>query len=179
MDLDSGGRGLGRERGPGWEIMAVEPAEFRRILGHWTTGVSIVATMRADGVPCGLTANAVASASLTPPLVLACIESVADTHDFIRESGCFSVNVLNAGQERLARRFATWEASGKFAGVAYRTEATGAPVLEDALAWVDCRLTAEHVAGDHTIYVGEVVAGDAVEGTPLVYYRGGYGRFLP
>lgn len=159
--------------------MGLEPAEFRRILGHWTTGVAIVATMREDGVPCGLTANAVASVSLEPPLVLACIERAADTHDWIGVRGYFSVNMLNESQERLARRFATLEAEHKFAGVAYRTEVTGAPVLEDALAWVDCRLTQHHPAGDHTIYVGEVVAGDAVQGTPLLYYRGGYGRFAP
>jgi len=157
----------------------MEAEEFKRILGHWASGVSIVASKSADGKPCGLTANAVASVSLQPPLVLVCIERNADTHDCVRESGYFSVNVLDSGQERLARRFSAWELGAKFEGIAFHTQTTGAPVLDDALAWVDCRVTAQHDGGDHTIFVGEVLAGDAREGTPLIYYRGGYGRFVP
>jgi flavin reductase (DIM6/NTAB) family NADH-FMN oxidoreductase RutF len=91
----------------------------------------------------------------------------------------FSVNVLDSSQERMARRFSTWEVDAKFEGLAFRTEVTGAPILTEALAWVDCRLWAEYPGGDHTIFVGEVVAGDAREGIPIIYYRGGYGRFSP
>lgn len=159
--------------------MPVDPPEFRRILGHWVTGVAVIATNDPAGRPCGLTANAVASLSLDPPLVLVCVDRTADSHDCIRDAGVFSINVLGAGQERMARRFAAWDVSRKFEGVAYRREATGAPVLEDALAWVDCRLQATHPGGDHSIFVGEVVAGDAGPGGPLVYYRGGYGGFTP
>lgn len=128
---------------------------------------------------CGLTANAVASVSLEPALVLACIEHDADSHDCIREAGVFSINVLDSSQERLARRFSTWEVDTKFEGLAFRTEVTGAPILTDALAWVDCRVWAAYPGGDHTIFVGEVVAGDAGVGIPIIYYRGGYGRFSP
>jgi flavin reductase (DIM6/NTAB) family NADH-FMN oxidoreductase RutF len=159
--------------------MPVDPSEFRRILGHWTTGVAIVATVSGNGQPRGLTANAVASVSLEPPMVLVCVERIADTHDAIRSAGFFSVNVLPQAAERIARRFAGDIVAGKFDGVAYHAEVTGAPVLDEALAWVDCRLREAHDGGDHTIFVGDVVAGDAREGEPLVYYRGGYNRLLP
>lgn len=160
--------------------MTMEPSEFRRVLGHWVTGVGVVATrLPESGGPCGLTANAIASVSLEPPLVLACVERGSDSHDPIAEMGYFSISVLDGEQERISRRFALWDLEEKFSGLAWRTEATGAPVLDGALAWVDCRVRASHPAGDHTIYVGEVVAGDADEGAPLAYYRGGYGRFVP
>lgn len=156
----------------------MDPSEFRRILGHWTTGVAIVAT-RVAGRPWGLTANAFASVSLDPPLVLVCVDLGADTHDGLSESGVFSVSVLAEDQERLARRFAASEIADKFEGVAWREEVTGAPVLEEAVAWLDCRVWARYPAGDHTIFVGEVLAGDAAERPPLLYYRGGYGRLSP
>lgn len=157
----------------------MESSEFRRILGHWVSGVAIVATRGRNGKLCGLTANAIASVSLEPPLVLVCVEHNADSHQCIREAGVFSINMLCSNQERIARRFATWEVDTKFEGLAFHTEVTGSPILDDALAWVDCRVHDEHAAGDHTIFVGEVVAGDAKEDAPLLYYRGGYGRLIP
>ena len=152
-----------------------DTAEFRRILGHWISGVAVVATKTAEGKLCGLTANAIASVSLIPPLILVCVEHNADSHDCIRTAGVFSVNILADDQERIARRFAAWEVDTKFEGLAHHVESTGAPILDDALAWVDCRVYAEYPAGDHTIFVGEVMAGNAREGAPLRYYRGGYG----
>lgn len=149
-------------------------------MGHFASGVAVVTTVRPDGEPCGLTANAVCSVSLDPVLLLVCVEKGADSHDCIVGSGRFAVNVLaDAGGESLSRRFATWEVEDKFRGVAWREERTGAPVLEDALAWLDCRVSQAIPAGDHTVFLGEVEAADAREGTPLVYYRGGYGRFVP
>lgn len=159
--------------------MAFDRSEFRRVLGHWTTGVAVVTTTTRDGRPCGLTANALTSVSLEPPLVLVCVQHDSDTYACIEETRTFAINVLRADQERMARRFATFEIDRKFEGIAYRSEVTGAPVLEDALAWVDCRIYDSHIAGDHTIYIGEVLDGGADEGLPLVYYRSGYGRFLP
>lgn len=158
--------------------MTLDSAEFRRILGHWVTGVSVV-TAQADEAPCGLTANAFCSVSLDPPLVLVCVDKTADSHDCIARAGAFCVNVLASDQERLARHFAETESTHKFNGIAFHTERTGAPVLDDALAWVDCQLRHSYEGGDHTIYVGEVVAGNAHEGAPILYYRGGYGRFTP
>lgn len=159
--------------------MSIEAAEFRRILGHFATGVTVVAAAEADGPPRGMTANAVASVSLEPPLVLVCVERAADTHDVILEAGAFAISILGERAEALSRRFATYPTDTKFQGVAYREEVTGAPILEDALGWIDCRLHAHYEAGDHTIFVGEVVAGDTEEGAPLLYFRGGYGRLTP
>lgn len=155
---------------------SLEAAEFRRVLGHFATGVTVVTSTGPDGAVSGLTASAVASVSLDPPLVLVCIDRAANTHDPIEASGVFAINVLDEGGEALARRFATYPGPEKFEGIAYRAEVTGAPVLDDALAWVDCEITDVYEGGDHTIYVGMVVAGDARDGAPLLYFRGGFGR---
>ena len=159
--------------------MTLDSAEFRRILGHWASGVSVVTTRTPSGRPCGLTANAISSLSLDPPLVLACVERSADTHDCIVTTRKFAISILPESGERLARLFATANAEQKFDGIAFREEVTGAPVLEEAIAWVDCELHAQYDGGDHSIFIGRVVAGNAHEGTPLMYYRSGYGRFTP
>ena len=159
--------------------MPIDESEFRRILGHWATGVAVATATAPDGRPCGLTANAFCSVSLEPPLILVCVEHDADSHDCIRAAGTFAINILNDQNERLARHFAGDNHDEKFAGVAWRVGAAGAPILDDALAWVECRLHAEHPGGDHTIFVGAVTGGDAGDGAPLVYYRGGYGGMKP
>jgi flavin reductase (DIM6/NTAB) family NADH-FMN oxidoreductase RutF len=166
--------------GAGAAGQMIDSSEFRRVMGHFPTGVTVVTSLHEDGSPCGLTVNAFCSLSLEPALVLVCVERAADSCDCIDRSGVFVVNILEEGRgEALSRRFSTWGVGDKFRGVAYRTERTGCPVLEIALAWVDCRVTERVPAGDHTIFVGEVLEADAHEGSPLVYYRGGYGRFLP
>jgi 4-nitrophenol 2-monooxygenase / 4-nitrocatechol 4-monooxygenase, reductase component len=155
----------------------IDTSEFRRVMGHFATGVTVVTTLRDDGTPCGLTASAVCSVSLTPTQLLVCVEKESDTHACIRERGFFAVNVLADGKgETLARRFATDPVEEKFRGVAFRVEHSGAPVLDEALAWLDCRVTEACTGGDHTIFMGEVLGADAGEGVPLLYYRGGYGR---
>jgi flavin reductase (DIM6/NTAB) family NADH-FMN oxidoreductase RutF len=159
--------------------MPVEAAEFRRILGHWTSGVAVVTAMTADGEPRGLTANAVASVSLDPPLVLACVERTADTHVAIVTAQAFAINILAQDDERSARRFAGDDIADKFTGLAWHASITGAPILDGALAWIDCRLHTTYDGGDHSIFIGQVVAGDAHEGEPLAYYRGGYARLTP
>jgi flavin reductase (DIM6/NTAB) family NADH-FMN oxidoreductase RutF len=158
----------------------IDTSEFRRVLGHFPTGVSIVTTLRENGQPCGLTVNAFASVSLEPTLVMVCVEKESDSHGCIQATGAYAVNVLEESKgESLSRRFATWGVSDKFKGVAYHEASTGSPVLEAALAWVDCRVVDSISVGDHTIFIGEVLEADAREGRPLVYYRGGYGRFEP
>jgi len=158
----------------------IDPSEFRRVMGHFPTGVTIVTSLHEDGTPCGLTVNAFSSLSLEPPLVLICVENEADSCACIERSGLFAVNILEEGRgEALSRRFSTWGMDDKFRGVAYRTQTTGSPILEAALAWADCRVTERVAGGDHAIFIGEVLEADAHEGSPLVYYRGGYGRFLP
>lgn len=157
-------------------MMAIEPAEFRHVLSHWATGVTITTTVTANGEPRGLTASAVASVSLEPPLVLVCVEHSADTYAALRESRIFAINFLSSEMQSVSRRFAEGDAAEKFRGVRFRSGATGAPILDGALAYVECRVHALHEGGDHTIFVGEVVAAGAGEGEPLLYYRGRYGR---
>lgn len=170
--MDTAGAGMGAA-GPG-----MDAAEFRRIMGHFATGVVVVTTRDpVTGTPCGLTVSAFSSVSLEPLLVLVCIEKHADSHECIRRSGYFAVNILPFHGESLSRRFAGAEPLEKFKGVAFREERTGAPILEDAMGWLDCRVHAVHPAGDHTIFVGEVLAGDARADAPLIFFRGEYGRF--
>jgi flavin reductase (DIM6/NTAB) family NADH-FMN oxidoreductase RutF len=160
--------------------MAIDSAEFRRVLGHFVTGVSVVTAVDPRTTePHGLTVNALASVSLEPPLVLVCVDRVSETHEVIAAAECFAVNVLAEDQEVLSRRFAMPDRPERFRAVAWRERATGAPVLDVALAWMDCGLWAVYPGGDHTIYVGEVLEADAHEGEPLLFYRGGYGRYVP
>jgi 3-hydroxy-9,10-secoandrosta-1,3,5(10)-triene-9,17-dione monooxygenase reductase component len=147
---------------------------YRATIGHFATGVTIVTCAGARG-PAGMTTNAVTSLSLDPLLLLVCFDNESRTLPAVRESGRFAVNVLRAGQEDLARVFASKRvARAKFEAVTH-TVAHGVPVLDDALAWLACDLRELHAAGDHTIGVGAVTHMDADgKGDPLVYYRGGY-----
>lgn len=152
--------------------------EFRRVIGHFATGVAVVTSCRDDGRPVGLTVSAVCSVSLDPMLILVSVGRGSASHEWIERAGFYAVSVLDESRGNgLARRFAGGGQEEKFRGVAWRTMQTGAPVLDDALAWLECRVTAALPGGDHTIFVGQVLGADAREGTPLLYYRGGYGRF--
>jgi flavin reductase (DIM6/NTAB) family NADH-FMN oxidoreductase RutF len=154
----------------------MQSTEFRRILGHLASAVTVVTGRAADGSPAGLTASAVTSVSLDPPLILACVDLGSDTHDCIDRAGCFAVSILGEAEEALARRFSGSDSTTKFAGVGHRRERTGAPVLDEALAWLDCRVWARYDGGDHSIFVGEVVAGDTKAGQPLLHFLGAYAR---
>jgi flavin reductase (DIM6/NTAB) family NADH-FMN oxidoreductase RutF len=151
------------------------PAEFRRVLGHFATGVTIVTTSDSDGRPTGLTASAFSSVSLDPPLVLVCVDHKSQSHGPLVDRGRFAVNILSTAQEALSRKFATTRLD-KFDGVPYRLSALGLPVLAGALAHLECVTVSTHVEGDHTILVGRVEDGSAREGDPLLYFCGQYGR---
>jgi flavin reductase (DIM6/NTAB) family NADH-FMN oxidoreductase RutF len=151
----------------------LDPARFRSVMGHFATGVTVVTAATADG-PVGMTANAVCSLSLDPLLLLVAFDNEARTLPVVRATGRFGVNVLGAGQEDLARLFASkLPESEKFAGVPH-TVYDGIPVIEDALAWVGCRLERLIPGGDHTIGIGAVEAAEAGRGDPLLWYRGRY-----
>ena len=153
------------------EMRDVDPDRFRSVMGHFATGVTVVTASAPDG-PVGLTANAVASLSLDPLLLLVAFDNEARTLPVIRDTGRFGVNVLHAGQEELARLFASKRAEHeKFAGVSH-TVHDGIPVIEDALAWVGCRLERLIPGGDHTIGIGAVEAAEAGDGRPLLWFRG-------
>jgi 3-hydroxy-9,10-secoandrosta-1,3,5(10)-triene-9,17-dione monooxygenase reductase component len=155
---------------------APDAAEFRAVLGHFATGVTII-TAIDGGEPVGLAANSFTAVSLDPPLVLFCAATSSSTWPRLQAAGKWCVNILAEDAETLCRTFAS-KGADRFEGVGYRAAATGAPVLDDALAYVDCETFAEHDAGDHVIVVGRVLElGHRVEGKPLLFYRGGYGRY--
>jgi 3-hydroxy-9,10-secoandrosta-1,3,5(10)-triene-9,17-dione monooxygenase reductase component len=153
----------------------IDPDEFRRVLGHFATGVTIVTTCDGDAAPAGLTVSAFASLSLDPPLVLVCVDHKAQSYTALRESGRFAVNVLAVGQEAASRRFASTRLD-KFDGLPYHVSDFGVPLLDEALAHIECVKVSTHVEGDHTIFVGRVERAKASPGEPLLYYRGRYDR---
>ena len=122
-----------------------------------------------------MTVSAFCSVSLEPPLVLICIEKSASAYPALTSSAGFVVNILSAGQEQIARRFAIVDID-RFEGVGYSRTQTGVAVLDDVLGVIECNVQARHDAGDHTIIVGEVEAARAGTGSPLLYYRGGYAQ---
>ena len=153
-----------------------DPGRFRQVLAHLPTGVSVITAHGADG-PAGLAANSVTSVSLDPPLVLFCPARTSTTWPTIRNAGAFCINVMAGHHEAVTRRFAA-KAVDRFAGLDYEDRPSG-PALNDALAWIECRLEHEHEAGDHTIAVARVLAIEAAPALadPLVFFRGGYGSF--
>ena len=149
---------------------------FRRVMGQFATGVTVVTTRLGDQVH-GLTANAVCSVSLEPLLVLVCVDHSADTHPLLEKSGVFAVNILSEKQEDLSRLFAgpTEEKAGHLEAMGYRTAVTGAPIIEGCLAYLDCRVVAAYPGGDHTIFVGQVEEAEITDdGPPLLFFRGRY-----
>lgn len=153
--------------------MALTPAEFRTALRSFATGVTVVTTRDREGLPSGLTASAFTSVSLDPPLVLICVDHGATAHPDFRERGWFAVNILRREQEALSRRFAV-SGGDKFRGVACHEGRTGLPLLDGALATLECRIVEAHEAGDHTIFIAQVEAASVTEGRPLVYFHGNY-----
>jgi 3-hydroxy-9,10-secoandrosta-1,3,5(10)-triene-9,17-dione monooxygenase reductase component len=145
-------------------------------MGHFATGVTIVTATDAEG-PVGMACNSFTSVSLDPPLVLFCAAKSSSTWPRIQSAHHFAVNVLSEDDEQVCRIFATKDVD-RFANVTHQRGVTGAPILADALAYIDCETEVEHDAGDHVIVVGRVVElGYATEGKPLLFYRGGYGRY--
>jgi flavin reductase (DIM6/NTAB) family NADH-FMN oxidoreductase RutF len=156
--------------------LARDQKHFRSVMGNFPTGVTIVTSRSPDASPCGLTANSVASVSLHPMLVLVCVDRAASSHGCITEGGAFAISVLSSADEEIARRFSQGRAKDRFKGIDLVEAVTGSPILARALAWMDCRVTEVYEAGDHSILVGEVVACDARDGEPLVFFRGRYHR---
>ena len=153
----------------------ISPDDFRHVLAHFASGVTIVTTCDGEGRPTGLTASAFCSVSLDPPLVLICVDHKSQSFPHLKERGCFGINVLHQEHETLSRRFASSRLD-KFDGVAFTLGPLGVPRLDDALAYLECRTVSAHVEGDHTIFVGRVESVATGEGEPLLYFRGRYHR---
>jgi 3-hydroxy-9,10-secoandrosta-1,3,5(10)-triene-9,17-dione monooxygenase reductase component len=155
--------------------------EFKRAMAQFASGVTIVTTWDAERQPTGLTASAFTSVSLDPPLVLVCVAHSAQSYPALRAAPRFAVNVLAAGQEPLSNRFATsTNGAEKFAGVAFHPGQLGLPLIDDAVAQIECATVHAYPGGDHTIFVGRVEACTCrPEAEPLLYFRGRYGRVQP
>lgn len=160
--------------------MPITPEQFKETMRHFAAGVTIV-TIKAGDETHGLTVSAFTSVSPEPPLVAIFIDSNHHAHEMLeREGATFAVNVLGDDQEVLSNRFAYFKDGDRFAEGDWRTATTGAPVLRNAVTWMDCTIHSKHRAGTHTVYIGEVQEArvPAEEHPPLVYWNRGYRKFV-
>jgi flavin reductase (DIM6/NTAB) family NADH-FMN oxidoreductase RutF len=156
----------------------IDSARFRSVLSRFATGVVAITGIDADaGRPTGLAANSFTSVSLNPPLVAFCVAHTSTTWPRLRSAPRLCVNILGEGQLEVCRKLAA-KGGDKFAGIGWSTSPSGGPVIDGALAWIECSVEDEHVAGDHMIVVARVHHLDKLhDGEPLLFYNGGYGRF--
>lgn len=159
--------------------MALDPSDFKAVMGQWPSGVTVVTTRDAEG-PAGMTASSFSSVSLEPPLISICVARHLYMHQRLEQAGHFAVNILAKEGVDDGLRFAGMlpGVEDRFAGIDTLTAETGSPLLKGTLGWVDCRTWARYDGGDHTIFVGEVLAA-GVEPTaaPLLYHSRSWGQF--
>jgi flavin reductase (DIM6/NTAB) family NADH-FMN oxidoreductase RutF len=162
--------------------MPFDPNLFRQVLGRFATGVTVI-TVCKDNVKRGMTANAFTSVSLNPPLILVSIDKKADTHSMLIESGTFCVNIL--AEHR--RDWSDWWAGkapkdqDQFANIPHSAKATGSPVLDECLGYIDCKVWARYDGGDHTLFVGEVQEASVSSDPnlkPLLFFASKYRRII-
>ncbi len=154
--------------------MAIDPLDFRKALGNFATGITVISTVDHDGKPVGITANSFNSVSLDPPLILFSLAKTAFSLAAFANHRHFAVNILKEGQEELSNRFAR-PSEDKWAGVWHTTWESGCPILMESLASFECRVRNIYDGGDHIIFVGEVLRlFSESEGRPLVFHRGKY-----
>jgi flavin reductase (DIM6/NTAB) family NADH-FMN oxidoreductase RutF len=156
-------------------VKAVSSDLFRRACGRFATGVAIASVLDAEGTPHGLTVNSFSSVSLEPPLILVCVGHAVTSIDYFRQSRHFGINVLADDQRDLSERFAR-KGEDRFDGLQWRLGQSGVPLLEGALAVMECCLQRRVTAGDHDIFIAEMTHAEVSEGAPLIYYAGGYQR---
>jgi flavin reductase (DIM6/NTAB) family NADH-FMN oxidoreductase RutF len=155
----------------------IDPRDFRNALGTYATGVTIITAAAPNGKPYGLTCNSFASVSLNPPLVLWSLGIFSQGMSIFQNASHFAVNVLGASQQALASKFAK-SSEDKFAGVEWKPGLGNAPLLADSVASFQCRAANRYYGGDHVIFLGAVEAYSHNRKEPLLFARGGYGRFL-
>ncbi len=156
-----------------------DPRFFRSVLGQYPTGVSVITATQEDGTRAGFVVGTFTSVSLDPPLVAFLPTKTSTSWPKIQAAGKFCVNILSAEQEHLCRQFSS-KAEDKFEGVPTRMSPLGSPILEGAVAWIDCTLDGVYEAGDHYIVMGAVSNLDIESAElPLLFFQGGYGRFAP
>jgi flavin reductase (DIM6/NTAB) family NADH-FMN oxidoreductase RutF/DNA-binding IclR family transcriptional regulator len=156
---------------------SIEAARFRKVLGHFPTGVAVITGIDTDGGPAGMAIGSFTSVSLDPPLVAFMPDKGSSSWPRFRDSGHFCVNILGSDQESVCRTFAV-SGGDKFAELSWHPAGSGSPILDGVLAWIDCDIEVVHEAGDHYIVIGAVRDLDVSSTTmPLVFFQGGYGRF--
>ncbi|MGH9692811.1 MAG: flavin reductase family protein [Bryobacteraceae bacterium] len=155
----------------------IDPRDFRNALGTYATGVTVITAMAADGKPYGLTCNSFTSVSLNPPLVLWSLVIFSQAMSIFQSASHFTVNVLGASQQALANKFAK-SSEDKFVGVEWTPGLGNAPVLANSVANFQCRAADRYYGGDHVIFLGAVEAYAYSREEPLLFARGGYGRFV-
>lgn len=153
-------------------VVAVDESRFKQAMSYFASGVTVVTTEHA-GHRYGVTVSAFASLSLNPPLVLICVEKSVRAHDVIPKAERFAINVLTEEQETVSNRFAA-KVDDRFAGIATHEGQLGVPLIDGALASIECRLHDTLAGGDHTIFIGEVVNTEIRDAAPLIYFRSGY-----
>jgi flavin reductase (DIM6/NTAB) family NADH-FMN oxidoreductase RutF len=156
--------------------MSLAPSDFRKAMGCFATGVTII-TVDQDGEVHGMTANAFSSVSLDPVLVLVCVDQRARTHAHLHARKRFGINILRSDQQAVSEYYARSAESHQHAeeaGASFERTAHGTPVLRGGLAYLECRLHATQQAGDHTIFIAEVEDVVVREGEPLLFFRGQY-----
>src|SRR5579871_1361366 len=156
---------------------SLDPRDFRNALGTFATGVTIITAMADDGKPYGLTCNSFASVSINPPLVLWSLGTYSQGLPVFQNATHFAVNVLGVSQQPLAAKFAKTSAD-KFDGVKWKAGLGKAPLIADSVAHFQCRVASRYYGGDHVIFLGAVEAYTYNRKEPLLFVRGGYGRFL-
>lgn len=153
----------------------IDGATFRQVIGNLASGVTVI-TCRSADTDYGMTASSVTSLSLDPPMMLVCINNSVPTSRAIKESGRYGVSILRQAQEDVAYNFAV-PSDDKFRGIDFCRSQAGTPLINGALAQIECEVAEEVTGGTHTIFLGQVVSANASEGPPLTYFRGGFGRF--
>jgi flavin reductase (DIM6/NTAB) family NADH-FMN oxidoreductase RutF len=158
------------------------PAEFRLVCGQFATGVTVITAERVPGRVHGMTANSITSVSLDPLLMLICVDQRANLLPLLKERKRFGVSILKEDQQAISRYFAqtveNLELEAQL-GIRYRWTESGIPLLRDALVHIACNVVASYVAGDHTIFIGEVESAEIFDGEPLLYFRRAYRRIAP
>lgn len=153
----------------------VEQDVFRQVVGHFASGVTVITTSE-NGTLSGTTASAVSSLSMEPPMMLVCLNTSSATHDVVKRTGIFGINILAEGQGDLAIRFAKRGIEDRFAGVAHRVTEDGVPLIDGALATIECETVEVARGGTHTVFLARVLDAASSERQPLTYYRGSFGR---